>query len=120
MRTGADQQDDVQELTEALQQLQLAQANVQAVLERIGTREQAETTTSQGSGEAVGEARRRTGHPLSSLFEGDRVRINKPRVGQQNTGVVVGATRSALVKVRTPNGEIVKRLTKNLTIIHRS
>ena len=119
MRTGADQQDDVQELTDALQQLQLAQANVQAVLERTRTRELAETTTSQGSGEAVREARIQTVHPLSSLFEGDIVRINKPRVDQQNTGVVVGATRSALVEVRTPNGEIVRRLKKNLTIIHR-
>ena len=120
MRIGDEMQNDVQELTEALEQLRLAQANVQAVLDRITARQQPEITTSQGSGETVREARRRTVHPLSNLFEGDRVRINKPRVDQQETGVVVGSTRSALVKVRTPNGQIVKRLTKNLTLLHRS
>ena len=113
------QQQDIQHLSNALEQLRLAQTNVNAVLERIRTREQSNQLVSQQTGERATERRRKTVHPLSSLYIGDKVRINKPREDQQNTGVVFGSTRSALVRVRTPNGQEVKRLTKNLILIQR-
>ena len=119
MRTRDEHQQDIQDLSNALEQLRLAQINVNRVLERIRTREQPESTPQQEAGGGATEVRRRTVHPFSNLYIGNRVRINKPREDQQNTGVVFGSTRSALVRVRTPNGQEVKRLTKNLTSIQR-
>ena len=109
MITRDEQLQDIQDLSSALQQLRLAQTNVNTVLARIRTREQHITPVLQQSGERAVERRRKTVHPLSNLYIGDRVCINKPREHQQNTGAVFGSTRSALVRVRTPNGQRSKK-----------
>ena len=115
MRTSDEQQQYIQDLSNALEQLRLAQANVDGVIARIRTRGEPQ----QQAGVRVTERRKRSVHPLSNLCVGDRVRINKPKDNQQDIGVVFGSTRSALIRVRTPNGQEVKRLTKNLTVIQR-
>ena len=46
--------------------------------------------------------------------------MKNPRPGQQDRGVVFGATCSALVKIRAKDGEKVRCLSKNLVLIERA
>ena len=52
--------------------------------------------------------------PTSEFRLGDRVQIRYPNPGQQITGVVVGSTRGGFLYVRTPNGDILRRMPHNL------
>lgn len=61
--------------------------------------------------------RRRNVHPLARYVIGDYVRVKNSKSGQQDQGVVFGATHSALVRIRTRNGEEVKSLSKNFELI---
>jgi len=53
----------------------------------------------------------------SNLRLGDRVQIKFPNPGQQNTGIVVGATRGGFLSVRTPNGDVIRRMPHNLRFL---
>ena len=48
---------------------------------------------------------------------GDYVSVKNPKPDQQDRGAVFRATMWALVRIRTQNGEEVKRLYKNLVLI---
>ena len=103
---------DIRDLTEALNQLRLAQSRLDAVIARVErNREQAERQ------EQPTPTRRRPVHPLSRFVAGDYVRVKNPRRGQPYRGIVFGATRSALIRLRATNGEEIKRLSKNLELL---
>ena len=53
----------------------------------------------------------------SNLRLGDIVQIKFPNPGQQNTGIVVGATRGGFLSVRTPNGDVIRRMPHNLRFL---
>ena len=61
--------------------------------------------------------RTRLVHPVAKFTYGDHVRAKNPKAGQQDQGIVFGATRSALVKIRTEDGNEVRRLSKNLILL---
>ena len=50
----------------------------------------------------------------SEINQGDRVRIKNPSKGQEETGEAFRVTRDNLIKVRTENDTVVRRLPKNL------
>ena len=45
------------------------------------------------------------------------MRVKKPRREQPDRGIVFGATRSALIRLRAANGEEAKRLSKKLELL---
>ena len=49
----------------------------------------------------------------SDLQIRDRVRILNSSIGQQNEGEIVGKTKDNLIKVRTENGKVVRRILRN-------
>ena len=49
---------------------------------------------------------------------GYRVIIRNPRANQNASGTIVGFTPTGLVRVRTDNNQIVRRIPSNLEIIH--
>ena len=53
----------------------------------------------------------------SNLRLGDRVQIKFPNPGQQNTGIVVGATCGGFLSVKTPNGDVIRRMPHNLRFL---
>ena len=106
---------DIRDLTEAVNQLRLAQTRLNAVIARVEqNRAQREPVERE---EQLLPRRRRTVHPLSRFVVGDFVRVKNPNRGQPDRGIVFGATRSALVQLRAANGEEVKRLSKNLVLL---
>ena len=50
----------------------------------------------------------------SKIHQGDKVRIKAPSKGQEETGEAFGVTRVNLIKVRTENNTVIRRLPKNL------
>ena len=106
---------DIRDLTEAVNQLRLAQSRLDAVRARVEHNRDRRKLEERG-GQAV-LIRRRTVHPLSRFIAGDYVRVKNPKRGQPDRGIVFGATRSALVQLRVANGEEVKRLSKNLELL---
>ena len=111
--------EDIRDLTAAIEQLRLAQARLDTVvtivernIDRRVTQEEPARTQ-----ETRLRTRRRAVHPSSIFVVGDYVKVKNPRQGQPDRGIVFGATRSALVRVRAANGEEVKRLSKNLTLL---
>ena len=119
MRNTNRSQQSITELTEALERLRLAQDNLQAVLNRIREEEEEEEDTVEVELPIANVvARVERVHPFSYLSIGDRVRILRPKAYQQNTEEVIGDTRTGLIKVGTPNGATVRRLTKNLALIN--
>ena len=56
--------------------------------------------------------------PNGSFHQGDHVRIWNPRDFQQPVGLVFGIS-GRFILVRTPNGEIVRRIERNLTLLSR-
>ena len=113
---------NLQDLTQALNQLRLAQQRVESVRQRIEDRhrriQNTETSSDQVTvGEVTPRNRRRKVHPLVSYVVGDYVRIKNPNSGQEDRGIVFGVTRSALVKLRANNGDEIRRLSKNLILL---
>ena len=49
---------------------------------------------------------------------GYRVIIRNPRANQNASGTIVGFTPTGLVRIRTDNNQIVRRIPSNLEIIH--
>ena len=113
IRTPHDQ--DIRDLTEAVNQLRLAETRLNAVIARV---EQNRAQREPVEREEQPLARRtRAVHPLSRFVVGDFMRVKNPNRGQPDRGIVFGATRSALVQLRAANGEEIKRLSKNLTLL---
>lgn len=113
---------DLRDLTTALEQLRLAQQRVDSVRQRIENRSTSVQRITATREEAVTSStaqrtRRRTVHPLASYVVGDYVRVKNPKADQEDRGTVFGATRSALVRVRTSSGQEIKRLSKNLVLL---
>ena len=113
---------NLQDLTQALNQLRLAQQRVESVRQRIEDKhrriQNTETSSDQVTvGEVTPRNRRRKVHPLVSYVVGDYVRIKNPNSGQEDRGIVFGVTRSALVKLRANNGDEIRRLSKNLILL---
>lgn len=51
----------------------------------------------------------------SRLQEGDRVKILNPNGDQQDRGIIIGTNKKkTFIIVKTPNGEEIKRIPKNL------
>ena len=49
---------------------------------------------------------------------GYRVIIRNPRANQNASGTIVGFTPTRLIRIRTDNNQIVRRIPSNLEIIH--
>ena len=118
---------DIQDLTEAITQLQIAQIRLDSVLRRI--REDEETRERRGEErqctvEEENNSSSETEEPegvtrfflLNSRFKvGDRVRIVNPRSYQQDRGIIIGTNRAGnFITVRTANGSEVNRIPRNL------
>ena len=109
---------DLQDLTQALEQLRLAQERIDSVRQRIEDRAQrTSVTTSTAGSNTTYRTRQRLVHSLARYAVGDHVHVKNPKGDQHDSGIVFGATRSALVRVRTPNGEEVNRLSKILILL---
>ena len=117
--TASTYDEDIRDLTTAVNQLRLAQSRLDAVISRAEqNRDKREQGEQRGRQEQEHRStRRRPVHPLSIFIAGDYVRVKKNRQGQPDRGVVFAATGSVLVRVRAANGEEVKRLSKNLSLI---
>ena len=48
---------------------------------------------------------------------GDSVIIKNPKKNQQNSGIIIGFTKTGFAKIRTNNGNVIRRITYNLTHI---
>ena len=88
--------EDIRDLTAAIEQLRLAQARLDTVvtivernIDRRVTQEEPARTQ-----ETRLRTRRRAVHPSASFVVGDYVKIKNPRQGQPDRGIVFGATRS--------------------------
>ena len=53
----------------------------------------------------------------SNICLGDQVRIRNPTGRQQSTGSIIGVTPSNFFQVRTPNGDVILRISSNLIFI---
>ena len=121
---------DIQDLTEAISELRIAQIRLDRVLQRL--REQEETREQQGEerqytseednvSSSEEEEPERVNRPylLNSRFRtGDRVRIVNPRSYQQDRGIIIGTSRAGnFIVVRTANGSEINRIARNLRFI---
>ena len=104
-KSQADTHDeDIRDLKAAIGQLRLAQSRLDAFIAGVQNNRD-RRAQGEPSRDVVRPTRRRTVHPLSRFTEGDYVRIKNPKQGQPETGIVFGATRSALVRMQAANGE---------------
>jgi len=108
---------NIERLSQALQQLSLAEENLKQVLSEINQ----ERNTVDPEGETVNRARQqrvRKGPrvlPYSRIRIGERVNILNPSENQETTGEVIGATIRGFIRVKTNNGSVVRRKPKNLS-----
>jgi len=112
---------NIDRLSQALQQLNLAESNLRQVIDDINQQDQ-RRNTDQNIPETVHQARRQRNQrrsrvlPYSRIRLGDRVHIINPSKNQQSEGEVIGATIGGYIRVRTDNGNIVRRFPRNLTV----
>lgn len=135
MRTS-EGQDYIQELTQALRELQLAQGRVNEVIKRIRARENStrnnqnqvvEQQQTQDEGAQLNQ--RIGGLPIARIVEenenipgttlkiGDRVRILNPNRNQENSGIITGYRETHVytwIIVTSRSGKEIKRIAKNL------
>jgi len=106
---------NIDRLSQALQQLNLAESNLRQVINDINRQD-------QNIPETVHQARRQRNQrrprvlPYSRIRLGDRVHITNPSENQQPEGEVIGATIGGYIRVRTDNGNVVRRFPRNLTV----
>ena len=95
-RTLNSYNEDIRDLTAAIEQLRLAQARLDTVISRVERNRDRRAATEEPTREQVitPRDRRRTVHSLASFVVGDYVKIKNPRQGQPDRGIVFGATRS--------------------------
>ena len=106
---------DLSELTAALRQLDLARDRLNRALDALSLPRSRSTPPPALLRRASPSPERAPPLlPTSNLRLGDRVQIRFPNPGQQNTGIVVGATRGGFVYVRTSNGDVIRRMPHNL------
>ena len=110
---------DIEDLSDALRQLSLAQARVDRVLRRLRSRSSllVAIPVSTLPVARVSPLRPRPQPSLADFSIGDRVRINRPNHNQQGSGVVLGFTSAGFLQMRTPNQELVLRKPHNVTLI---
>ena len=105
---------DIQDLSEAIAKLQIAQLQLDRVLTRI--REQG--NEDENNEETSREEHQESEEPFllnSTIRRGDRVLIINPNRDQEDRGVAIGTNRAqTFIIVRTPNGSKIKRIPKNL------
>jgi len=112
---------NIQRLSEALQQLNLAESNLRQVIEDINQQDQG-NNGNQNPTDTGHRARRQRNQrrsrvlPYSRIRLGDRVFIVNPSEHQQAEGEVIGATIGGYIRVRTDNGNVVRRFPRNLTV----
>ena len=109
---------ELEELTQALQQLDLTYAKVRKLLTKeVRRHERAHLDSSQ-------PATTRRIPQSEGLFPGynfqlnDRVRIKNSKPNQQSVGLIVGRTGSVergFIKVRTSDGKVINRGPQNLS-----
>ena len=117
---------NIQELTQALRELQLAQDRVNAVIERI---RQEESNLRNNQDTATEQQQVITTLPIAQIVEdresipgttlriGDRVKITNARRDQQDTGTITGYRKSSTYTwiIITPRaGQPIRRIAKNL------
>lgn len=108
----------IDELTAALHHLDLVRARVVTVIAALAGTPPPDSSTA--TPRSVSSPRRQPsvsperGPPLlptSDFRLGDRARIRFPSPGQQSTGT----SRGGFLYIRTPNGDVIRRLPHNLT-----
>jgi len=113
---------NIERLSEALQQLNLAEANLRQVIieinqEQVDPENQNATETEANTAHQARRQRDRRRSrvlPYSRIRLGDTVQIVNPSEHQQAEGEVIGATIGGYIRVRTSNGTIVRRFPNNL------
>ena len=119
-RSHSSDSSDLSELATALRQLDLARDRLHQALDNLARPRSRSPShvppLSAPSRRHASPSPERSPPLLSSsdLRLGDRVQIRFPNPGQQNTGVVVGASRGGFLYVRTPNGDVIRRMPHNL------
>ena len=112
---------DIQDLSDALHQLSLAQAHVDRVLHRLQTRSSLPVALAVEVSPAHVSPPRPSSRTLAAgLQVGDFVRINRPNRTQLGEGELIGVTRSGFLQIRTADGTIVLRIPANVTRIGHS
>ena len=109
----------IEELTQALKELQLAQDRVNAVVNKIrqekdNRTEQQETITTLPIAQVIEDTE---AIPGTTLRLGDKVRILNPNRNQENSGRITGyrVTHTyTWIIVTTSLGRTIKRIAKNL------
>ena len=113
MRSSGSDEVNFAELADAFLQLEIAQHRVNSILQSI--REQQEEQQQEQHSEQQKEEVAKPYLLNSRLREGDKVKILNPNGDQQDKGVIIGTNRKkTFIIVKTPNGEEIKRIPKNL------
>jgi len=113
---------NIERLSQALQQLNLAESNLRQVIEDINQQDQGNnrnqnpTNTGHRARIQRNQRRSRVLLPYSRIRLGDRVLIVNPSEHQQAEGEVIGATIGGYIRIRTDNGNVVRRFPRNLTV----
>ena len=114
------QSDTVEKLTELLDKLKVIEDEVRNLIAAEGGESQVEGATS------VRTVRNKGSKPLfpgEEVVLNDRVKINNPNKDQQQKGRVIGRTgkgRLGFLRIITPNGNEVRRIGKNVTVLTES
>ena len=118
-RSSSDSTSQLDELTAALRQLDLARARIAraiALFSDTSPSPPPRRPSPAPTHRSVSPERQPPLLPNSPFRLTDRVRIRYPNRGQQSTGVIVGATRGGYLCIRTPNGDVIRRLPHNILL----
>lgn len=110
---------DIDDLTDALDQLRLAQSRVDRVLHRLRTTSSLPVVVPVSALPVARVSPLRRRSTSASIAIGDSVRINRPGRNQQASGFVIGVTPSHFLQIRTPDGSVILHQPHNVTYLGR-
>ena len=98
-------------ITELLQQLELQQQTINTQIDSVKNTIKSIKRENENRQYITNKT---TTFKGSRLKVGDKVQIINPKGNQQNTGTIIGQTKTGFAKIQTNNNNIVRRLPFNL------
>ena len=125
MKTSEKREKNIEELTEALEELEIAQSKVNKVLERIKKENDYDTRktiedrkTTRHLEDRKSEDDNEQNRIPGTIFKvGDKVRITNTKFGQKNSGIITGYNQTRTYQwiwIQPSSGPQIKRIAKNL------
>ena len=113
---------NIQQLQELLQELHIVKREHETLKEEVALLraelEHQNLTPVQATVVANNVSADRIPLTRTDIEIGYRVIIRNPRTNQNASGTIVGFTPTELVRIRTDNNQIVRRIPSNLELIH--